>query len=116
MLDDEDELPIRYHLDEQFELERGERVFLDGVEAGTANWSRLGELPDDAKTPEALRAFVRDAALTQRGERRAMTERGELLYVYGVAELSKELSGRDCISMQPFEQLCLSVARARLAA
>jgi hypothetical protein len=77
---DDDEKPMRYHFPEDFELDPGERVFLDKIEAGTANWHRESEIPDDAKTPELLRAYVRSTALANGGEAwRAMTERGEVL-------------------------------------
>jgi hypothetical protein len=112
---EDDEKPIRYHLSEEFELESGERVFLDKFETGTWNWVRQGDVPEDKKTPELLQPFLRETALTRGGEAwRAMTERGELLRVFSVSDLAQELSGKEIITMHPTDQYFLAVARARL--
>jgi hypothetical protein len=112
---DDDEKPIRYHFPEDFQLDPGERVFLDKIEPGTANWSRQSEIPEQAKTPELLQAYVRDVAITKGGEAwRAMTERGEVLCDYSVSDLAKELSGKECNTLHPLDQFFLGVARARL--
>lgn len=112
---DDDEKPIRYHLPTgHFELDPGERVFLDKNKMGIS-WARRREIPESAMTPELVRAYVRNAAMTEGGEWRAMTERGELLCVFSVSDLAKELSGgRDCRTMHPLDQLFLSLASARL--
>jgi len=110
-----DEKPIRYHLSDDFLLDAGELVFLDQLETGTSDWVRRDSVPEDKKTPESLRAFVRETALQQGGEAwRAMTERGELLRIFSVNELATELSGNKTITMSPSDQYFLGVARARL--
>jgi hypothetical protein len=115
MLED-DEKPIRYHFAEDFVLDPDELVFLDKLEPGTMNWVRRGDIPEDAKTPELLQAFVPENALAQDGEAwRAMTERGELLYVFSVYDLAMELSGKKTITMHPNDQYFLAVAHERLS-
>ena len=112
---DDDESPIRYHLSEEFELDSGERVFLDKLEAGTSTWVRQDVVPEDKKTPELLQPFLRETALARGGEAwRAMTERGELLRVFSVFDLAEEASGKKTLTLQPIDQFHLAVARARL--
>ncbi|MFA6207364.1 MAG: hypothetical protein WC689_14230 [Methylocystis sp.] len=78
---------IRYHLPKDFELEAGERVFLERLETPTMNWIRHCDVPEEAKTPELLQSFLQEVLLALGGEAwRAMTERGELLGVSSVHE------------------------------
>jgi len=115
MLED-DEKPIRYHLPEEFVLDPGEPVFLDKIETGTLDWIRQYDVPEGKKTPESLQAFVRETALAQGGEAwRAVTERGEVLCVFSVYKLAKELSGKKTITKHRTDQYFLGVARARLS-
>jgi hypothetical protein len=110
----DDEKLIRFHLPVgDFDLE-GEPAFAEKYAAGV-DWDRQHQIPENETSPTALRAHIRNAALTEGGEWRAMSARGELLFVYSVSDLAKELrGGRECITMQPLDSLCLALASARL--
>jgi hypothetical protein len=102
---DDDEKPIRYHLSDDFELEPGERVFLEEIEPGTMNWVHRSEVSDDAKTPTALQTLLREIALREGGEAwRAVTDRGELLRVFSVYDFAEQLSGKKVITLHPDDQ------------
>ena len=106
---------IRYHLSKKFELGPGERLFLDRYEVGPSTWVRQGDVPEDQKTPELLYPFLRETALTRGGAAwRAMTEIGELLCVFSVFDLAKEMSCKKTITVHPTDQFHLAVAHRRL--
>jgi hypothetical protein len=112
---EDDEKPLRYHLPEKFVRDPDEPVFLEKFEAGRLDWIRKCEAPEGKKTPEALQALLRETADTQGGEAwRAVTGRGELLRLFSVNDLAKELSGKKTITVHPSGQYFLCVARARL--
>jgi hypothetical protein len=107
-----DDLEIRYHFPDEIELDVGERVFLEKQVSGTCGFVRCGVAPEDARDMKSIRALVRHTALARGGEAwRVVTERGELLCVFSVEDLAEELSGKAVITLHPYDQLCLAVAR-----
>jgi len=112
---DDDEKPIRYHLDKDFVLDPGERVSIEKLDTGTTDWVRQFDAPEDAKTPDLLDALLHRVALDRGGEAwRAVTERGELLRVFSVYDFADELSGKEVITMHPRDQYFLGVAHGWL--
>ena len=110
-----DDAEIRYHFPNEIALGSGEPVILEKRLTGTSEFVQCHVAPNDARDMELIRAFVRHVALARGGETwRAVTERGEILFVFSVYDLADELSGKPVITLHPRDQLCLAVARARM--
>jgi len=111
-----DDVEIRYHFPDQVDLHPVEPVILEKQLTGTSEFVQCDVAPNDVRDMESIRAFVRHVALARRDEAwRAVTERGEVLCAYSVYDLADELSGKPVITLHPRDQLCLAVARARMA-
>ncbi len=80
-----DDVEIRWHFPEEVELDPREPVIIQKLVAGTSEFVKCGVAPDGVRDMDSIRAHVRSLALAQHGEAwRAVTQRGELLYVYSV--------------------------------
>jgi hypothetical protein len=94
-------------------------ILIERKEAETSDWAYQCNAPEAANTPEPLEAFLRNIATAPGGPGgyawRAVTERGEVIRVYSVFDLWRELRGKEtCITLHPLDQFLFRVARVRL--
>jgi hypothetical protein len=110
-----DDIEIRYHLPSEIDLDLEEPVILEKQLTGTSEFVSCDTVPGNLRDMRSIRTFVRNVALQRGGEAwRAVTERGEVLYVYSVEDLADELSGKPVITLHPYDQFCLVLARTRM--
>jgi hypothetical protein len=108
---------IRYHFPIEVNIDDGEPVFLEQMLNGTSEFVRRGIAPNRPRNIDAIRASVRNAALTQGGEAwRAVTERGEVLCTYSVVDRAIELGANSVVTLHPLDQFWLAMARWQMAA
>jgi hypothetical protein len=115
-MSEDGEKAIRYHLPAHFVLDAGERILIERLEAGTTSWTYQFDAPNHVRSSDSLQNYLREIALEEQGGEawRAVSERGELLRLYSVYDLAKELSGKQAITLHPEDQHFLGRAHRRL--